>query len=262
MPAVPTVLAKLIETKIHNYMKTAYPYGGPLAGQITTYYKQFCSAIGGGIVSKSLNKIKWVSKDTGLMGSPPVPGVSIGKGIFVDKEWLNENLYRKLMSVYPNLPPYPPATKTTRWIDPFGIEHENVQEVHPPYPANSDYSNGMFVECITKGIADAIEEHYKKAWILQGNHPIVYLGKGKVLEGNFQGLVAPEIASEIQKLGSSMYGPYWVQLTMAVAEVYVKAIHMHSYSGPLTITGICVPTPIPLQVCALPAAGAGTGDAL
>lgn len=260
MPAIGPALGALIKSKVNDYMKTAYPYGGPLAGKVTSYYIEFCMAIGLGIASKSLGKINWASTDIGMSGTPSAPGVGIGKGILVDKKWFAKNLYLEMMTNFPHLPAWPPATKTTEWTDEFDVYHKEVVEVHPPFPPKSDYSNGMFMECICTGIADSVESHFKTAWIMQGTHPKVYMGKGKVNEGKFFGLVGADIASGIQAMAPSMSGPYWIKLTNAIGKVYVDAIHKHSKSGPIVISGVCVPSQS--QVCGIPGGGIGTGKAL
>ena len=232
MPAVGPVLGALIQGKVHDSMKASANYDGPLSGKVVAFYIEKCNAIGNGIAIKSLGRIKAITKDKGIAGAPLVIGAGLGKGIFIDAGWFSENLYNKIREVFQNHP--------------------------PPWPGSG---NGVFLKAWTDGVADSIALHYKTAWQIVSTHANVYLGTAEVRKGKMNGLIVPEIASEIIKQGPNLKGPDWPKFALAVAEIYVKAIHFHSTTGKIKIIGVCIPGTN--QVCGVPVDGAaGVGDLL
>lgn len=230
------VLSKLIQKNIDANMKAIGGYGGPLSQQNPAYFILFCKAIATGI-SDGSKVINFKSIDTGMGGAPPVPGVSTGVGIKVDKKWFDENLYNEMRN---------------QSIAQFGSTN------HGPYiPPKGD--TGQFLHAITKGVADAVAEHFLTAYNIVGTHPLVTIGVGLINEGMFSGLDPNNIASLMLAASPTMKGAFWPTITKAVAKIYVQTIHKHSTAKAI-ISGVCVPSPA--QVCGVNMSGFGIGTAV
>src|ERR1700676_2538309 len=110
-------LSQLIISKINQKM-TAIDNRGPLAQEDPSYFNEFCTAIGTGIISGS-TVIDYVTVDTGLAGAPSIPGVGLGEGIIVDSEFFTEQIYtncrNQIISMFGSTlhDPYIPGAKNS-----------------------------------------------------------------------------------------------------------------------------------------------------
>jgi hypothetical protein len=238
MAASNSVLSGLVKQYVHDNMaKLPYAgYGGPLDQGNPSYYVEFCTAIGSGIADGS-KVITLKSEDKGKGGGPPIPGVGAGVGIFVDRNWFNKKLYDE---IYAEI------------LKQFG------RTLHDPW-FPKEGNSGQFLHAVTKGISDAIADHYTTAYKLIGKHPLVYQGVGLVKKGMYSGLSPSAIEGLIMGYAPRFKGVFWPIVAKVVARVYVEAIHMQS-TGTLTITGSCKSSPS--QVCGVNKTGFGNGTAI
>lgn len=240
MSSQTSVLSQLIQEKVNANMKALANYSGPLGQKNPSYFIAFCTAIATGI-SDGGKVVNFTSADTGQGGLPSVPGASAGVGIKVDKAWFDEHLYNEMRN---------------QSIAQFG------STAHAPYtPPKGD--TGEYLHAITKGVSDAVAEHFLTAYNLTGAHPLVYMGAGLINEGHFSGLDAGNISGLIVAAAPILKGPFWPTIAKAVAKVYVEAIHQHSTSK-VIIAGLCIPKvpPLPVQVCGINMVGVGAGTAV
>lgn len=235
MPAIGPVLGQLIEIKIDQYMKSINGKGPMSSLQNPSYYKEMCKAIASGFAQGTVS-VSFTTQDTGLSGVPPVPGAGTGTGIIVDAEYMAKEIYTAIRN---------------KIIEQFG---QTTHDPWPPKPGNS----GLYLSAISRGIADAVKEHYASAWTLTSVHPFVYMGSGVIKFGNFSGLSAENITNLILSNGPQLKGDFWPTMAAQIAKGYVKGIHERS-TGTVTIAGVCVPSIS--QVCGLPGAGTGSGVA-
>lgn len=234
MSASGATLSSLVLTKVDTRM-AAVQGVHPLDQVHPFYYTTMCTAIGTGIIQAG-PVISFVTADSGLKGSPSVPGIGNGTGIITDPTFFVQDLY----------------TRTRGYIiADFG---RTTHDVYPPGPKNS----GQYLLALCLGINDAILAYYPTAWTLVSSHPTIYTGTGIVNNGNFSGLVATAIKSTIVGLAPTFIGPFWPRLAQAISESYVALIHQHS-TGTVTITGSCSPSIS--QVCGLSGTGSGSGTA-
>lgn len=236
MPAIPSVLASLIQSEINKEVKTISSNGrGPLEQQNPSYFTAMCTALGRGIAVGS-PMIQFTTVDTGASGAPPVPGIGTGVGIVVDADFMEKEIYNTIRQYT---------------VQDFG---KTTHDPHPPALDNS----GIYLQAICKGIASAVKQHYTTAWMLTSSHSIVYIGSGQILKGHFSGLQSELVKSQIVSQGPTLKGKFWPRMAQAIAEAYVKTIETQS-TGQVTIAGICVPSLA--QICGLPMSGTGTGVA-
>lgn len=235
MPAIPELLIQMI---IKNCAKHAMKLTGkdPRATKAAPYFIKFCTAVGKGI-AEGTPVVQFTTKDTGVMGTPPIPGAGVGKGIKVDAEYMSKKMYALLRDEA-----VAKGSKHGEW---------------PP----ADDNGGKYLKAITDGIADGIKEHYKDSWILTSVHPTIYMGTGKIDPQNgskFSGIQASLVESLILSYGPDMQGSMWPKLAKYVAQAYKDGIENKS-TGEVTIIGVCVPSLS--QVCGIPSNGNGTGVA-
>ena len=235
MPVSGPVLANLIQTDVDNRMSMVRGTH-PLEQKNPAFYIEFCQAIGLGLILHSHN-ILFVTNDTGLSAVPFIPGVGVGIGIITDPTFFIQDLYTRIREYV---------------INDFG---RTTHDPYPPRPGNS----GEFLLALCEGINDAFSSYYPTAWALASVYPIVYLGSGTINNGQFSGLSAQTIQSDIIQGAPNFVGKFWPRLAQAIAESYVALIELHS-TGTVTITGICIPSLT--QVCSLSGVpGMGSGVA-
>ncbi len=234
MPVVGSVLANLIQTNVDSRM-AAIAGRHPLAQENPAFYIEMCQAIGLGI-ALGAPTVEFTSSDVGFTAAPPIPGVGAGVGIVTDPTFFIEDLY----------------TRTRNYvIADFG---STKHDPYPPEPGNS----GEYLKALCEGINDSFLSYYPTAWILTSVDPLIYAGSGTINNGDFTGLVAPTIQTQIMSGAPNFLGKFWPRLAQAISESYVALIEQNS-TGTLTITGICVTSPA--QICNLPGVGTGTGTA-
>lgn len=250
MPANGDFLAQTLQVKLANNYQQAYrvqsggqEYAGPMSQSNPTYFMNFCTAIGKGIILGQPT-IPFVTKDSGFTGAPARQGTGVGLGIMIDKDWMFKNLYIRLRQAYisafgnTNFPEWP------EFIPPF-----------TDYPAQ-EYN---FLHALCEAITDSVKEHHETLFVLNSTHPFCYSGVGEIIEGAFHSVQTTAIKEQIQNLGVQMQGQAWPILCQTIAEVYTETIHDHS-EAEVVITGVCVPNTS--QVCGLPITlVAGTGVA-
>lgn len=234
MPVVGSVLANLIQVNIDSRM-AAIAGHHPLAQENPAFFIEMCQAIGLGVAMGG-PVVSFTSSDTGFMGVPPRPGVGSGVGIITDPTFFIEDLYTRVRNYV---------------IADFG---STKHDPYPPGPGNS----GQYLQALCEGINDSFSSYYPTAWILASVDPTIYAGSGTINDGNFTGLVAPTIQTQIIASAPNFLGKFWPRLAQAISESYVALIEQHS-TGSLTIVGVCVPSPG--QVCNIPSTGTGTGTA-
>jgi hypothetical protein len=236
MPASPSALAALVKSNVSSRMAEIRGYA-PLQQRNPSYYIEFAEAIGTGIINGGPD-ITFTTVDVGFSGIPPVPGVGAGIGIITDPTFFVQDLYTRIRQYV---------------LDDFG---RTLHDPYPPRPGNS----GQYLLALCKGINDSFLSYYPTAWTLVSAHPIVYMGVGTINDGQFAGLSAPTIQSDIIAGAPNFVGRFWPRLAQAVSESYVELIEQHS-TGTVTITGICTPAP-PAQTCNITGVpGVGTGNA-
>lgn len=235
MPIVSSVLIELIKNKVNDNMASFGKYPGPMAQKNPSYFMSMCQGIGQGIAdgTKSVN---FVTKDKGMAGLPFVGAAGTGIGIDVDAVLMDQVIYSGLRDLS---------------IADFG---STSHDPFPPRPTNS----GNYLRSLSKGIADAIKEHYKVAVTLNSTHTTVYFGKGDVILGAFYGLSADSIKGLILAASPSLQGAFWPKIADTIAKAYVDGIHNHS-SGLVLINGTCIPSSS--QSCGTPFVGVGNGVA-
>ena len=239
MPAIGSVLFNLIKGNIHDGMKGLSGTGPLEVLKDPSYFLEMCSAIGKGIAEGS-PVISFITADVGLMGTPPIPAIiGQGFGIKVNEIYMTEKIYTMIRD---------------KIVSAFGSTS------HDPWPPTIGNS-GQYLKAVAHGIAKSVTEHYKgPTWTLISAHPTIYAGGGEVLHGNFSGLDAGTVKSLILSYSPKLKGPFWPMMAQAIAEGYVDGIHNKSL-GTVVITGVCVPTPIPPQICGIPSTGSGSGTA-
>lgn len=254
MASIGPVLGLLIQKNAHQFMKEVRDpkgneyagYAGPLGQGNPSHFMKFCNGIANGI-SQGSAAINFATVDVGAAGGPPMPGVGLGVGIKVDKAWLHKTMYIRLRD---------------------DVLRQHGVSIHEPwYPEEGWPENGYpkagdpkgFLSALCKGIAYAIEDHFKVAYTLNSAHPLIYVGTGKVLEGKFFGLSDSNIKSLIMTNLAGFTGGSLPTFVEIIAKTYVEAIHKHS-KGQVVITGVCIPSTH--QVCGILSAGVGTGVAV
>lgn len=235
MPASGSALAALIQSNVNSRMLAVKGHA-PLSQKNPSYYIQFTTAIGIGIISGGPS-IAFTTSDTGNAGSPLVPGVGNGVGIVTDPTFFVEDLYTRTRSYI---------------IADFG---KTLHEAYPPSSGNS----GEYLLALCEGINDSILSYYPTGWTLVSANPEIYMGTGMIADGQFSGLSASAIQSSIVSAASSFTGVFWPRLAQAISESYVALIEQHA-TGMVTITGDC--SPGPSQTCDISgSSGTGTGTA-
>lgn len=239
MPAIASTLSNLVKTNVDSKFSSVSGVS-PLAQSNPSYFIEMCTAIGTGIANGT-TVINFTTSDTGLGGTPPVPGNGTGVGIIVDDAYFTQKLYTELRNSS---------------ISSFG------STTHDPYPPGPNNISGKYLKALCEGISISVKTHFQTAWTLTSAHPLVYSGVGNISNGSFSGLTATNIEQLILAAGPSLQGVFWPKVAKKVAEVYVDTIHNHS-TATVTIIGVCVPLvpPAGFQICGVPAVGAGTGVA-
>ena len=230
MPIISTTLTSLIQNNIDSNMRTIGQ--SPLSMKDPSFYKAMCEAFGSGL-TQSTPVIQVQTLDIGSMGAPPVPGFGSGIGIEIDTDVLAKSTYEYAVK------------------DIINTGHS----LSYPVP-NSD--TGAFLAAISKGLADAIGNHFLSCWTIVTSHPIVYSGSGKILPGMMSGVQQDLVKQCIMNIAPQMKGDFWPRLINAFSKAYVEAIHLKA-KGKVNINGICIPAPGVL--CGLPSTGAGQGTA-
>lgn len=235
MPVSPAALAALVQTNVNSRMGAVGGYF-PMNGKITSYFIEFCQAIGKGIILGGPS-IAFTTSDTGFTGTPLVAGAGVGIGITVDPTFLAQDLYTRIKNY---------------------VTADYGRTLSEPYPP-SEGGYGQYTLALCQGINDALLAYYPISWALVSAHPQIYAGSGTIADGQFTGLVAPTIKTAILTAAPSfLQEGFWPRLAQAVSESYVALIEQHS-TGTVTITGACAPGPS--QVCSIPGTGAGSGVA-
>lgn len=233
MPPNGSTLAGLIQSNINSRMGAIRGYP-PLQQKNPHYFVEFCSAVGMGIIAGG-PVILYTSTDVGLQGDPFVPGTGSGLGIITDSSFFIEDLYTRIRNYV---------------IQDFG---GTAHDPYPPRPGNS----GEYLAALCGGIADSFASYYPTVWTLTSVHPQVYMGTGNIEDGQFSGLSAPTIQSDIISGAPDFIGRFWPRLAQAISESYVALIEEHS-TGTVTIVGTCIPTGI-TQICdIMTSAGSGS----
>lgn len=236
MPPSGSTLAGLIQSNVDSRMAAIRGYH-PLSQKTPRYFIEFCHAIGMGIIDGGPT-INFITNDTGLAGLPLVAGVGAGIGIITDPNWFVQDLYTRVRQYV---------------LDDFG------RTAHDPYPPRPG-SSGEYLLALCKGINDSFLSYYPTAWTLTSAHPQIYQGIGLITDGQFSGLSASTIQSDIISGAPDFRGRFWPRLAQAVSESYVGLIEQHS-TGTVTITGTCIPVPL-AQVCnIMNSTGNGSGIA-
>ena len=237
MPPSGSTLAGLIQTNVDSRMASVRGYH-PLSQRNPHYFIEFCHAIGTGIIQGGPT-INFITNDTGLAGNPLVAGTGTGIGIITDPTWFVQDLYTRIRQYV---------------IEDFG------RTLHDPYfprPGNS----GQYLLALCEGINDSFLQYYPTAWTLTSTHPQIYQGIGLITDGQFLGLSAPTIQSDIIAGAPDFIGRFWPRLAQAISESYVALIEQHS-TGTVTITGTCVVAPPAQLTCNITGStGNGTGVA-
>ena len=236
MPVSPSAFAALVQADVDARMSAVRGYH-PLEQKNPSYYIEFAQAIGLGIIGGGPT-IEFITSDSGNSGTPLVPGTGAGIGIVTDPTFFIEDLYTRVRGYV---------------IDDFG---RTQHDPYPPAPGNS----GQYLLALCEGINDAIMSYYPTAWTLVSANPQIYMGTGTISNGQFSGLVATAIQALIIAGAPNFIGRFWPRLAQAISESYVALIELHS-TGTVTITGTCVPSPVPPQVCNIRGTGSGTGTA-
>lgn len=235
MAASGAALAALIQTNVNSRMSAVKGHA-PLAQPNPSYYIQFTSAIGTGIISGG-PVINFTTTDIGNAGSPLVPGTGAGIGIVTDPTFFVQDLYTRTLGYI---------------IADFG---KTSHESYPPSSGNS----GEYLLALCEGINDSLLSYYPTAWTLVSDHPEIYMGTGMIADGQFSGLSASAIQSSIVSGASNFTGVFWPRLAQAISESYVALIEEHA-TGMVTITGTC--TSSSSQTCDIGgSSGTGTGTA-
>jgi hypothetical protein len=238
MPAQGMVLYSLIRKNVDEAIKKLNGEGPIKSLTDPKYFEEMCKSLGMGIALGS-TAISFTTHDIGLMSAPPIPALAgTGVGIVVQADYMTEQIYTKIRD---------------KILSSMG------KTTHDPYPPKAGNS-GEFLLAIASGVAKAVKEHFATAMTLTSTHPIVYMGNGAIAPGDFSGLVPDNIKSLILNNSPQLKGDFWPTMAGAIAEGYADGIHKRS-SGVVSITGICIPTPIPPLVCGLPGTGTGSGVA-
>lgn len=234
MPVSGSALSALIQSNVDSRMAAVEGFH-PLLQRNPHFYIELCNAIGNGIINGG-PVIDFTTNDTGVEGSPLVPGVGSGIGIVTDPTFFIQDAYTRIRNYV---------------IADFG---RTLHDPYPPGPKNS----GRFLLALVTGINDAFLAYYPTAWTLASTHPQIYRGTGIINDGQFFGLSASTIQSTIIAGAPDFRGRFWPRLAQAIAESYVALIEQHA-TGQVTITGVCVPSIS--QICEIGASGNGTGTA-
>ncbi|MCX9024624.1 MAG: hypothetical protein OIN85_00845 [Candidatus Methanoperedens sp.] len=234
MAASGSALAALVQSDVNSRMGAVQNHF-PLAQKRPEFFVEMCQAIGTGIISGG-PVIMFTTTDSGVEGSPLVPGTGAGVGIVPDPNFFITDLYTRVRGYI---------------IADFG------KTSHDPYPPQARNS-GLFLLALCQGINDAFQTYYPTAWTLVSTHPQIYMGTGLINNGQFSGLSASAIKGAIIAAAPRLRGRFWPRLAQAISESYVALIQQHS-TGQVTITGTCIPGPS--QVCGIGGSGSGTGTA-
>ena len=234
MPIVPSALGELITQKISQAMKAASG-SDPLAQSDPSYFQAMCQAFATGIAS-GIPTISFTTTDTGFASAPPIPGTGTGTGIIIDSPYTDQAIYTYARDAV---------------IQSFG---STTHDPYPPAPGNS----GAYLQAISKGIADAVKEHFKTCFTLTSVHPLVYSGTATVSPGNFKGIQDSLIKSQIASAAPTLKGAFWPSVAESIAKGLKDSIEKKA-TATITITGVCITSPA--QVCNLPGAGSGSGAA-
>lgn len=238
MAAIGPALGLLIANHCNTFMKDAGPqyegYSGPLSQPNPSYFIGFCNGLANGI-SQGSQSISFTTVDAGVSGAPPKTGSGVGVGILLNKEWFHENLYTNLRN---------------------SVLKKYGNTIHKPW-AGSDPKG--FLSALCKGIVYGIAEHFPTSYQLTSTHPMIYAGKGDIIEGGFSGLSAAGVQGLILSNLPNFKGSALPSFVEMIATTYVEAIHKHSTSF-VTITGICIPKQS--QACGILSSGVGTGVAI
>lgn len=235
MGAISSVLSNLMQNKINDNMAASGKYPGPLAQANPSYFISMCTAIATGIADGT-KIVNYITKDVGISGLPFVGATGNGIGIKVDAGFLDQAIYTSL--------------RNQAIID-FGSTS------HDPFPPTEGNSGG-YLQSLSKGIADAVTEHFAVAYNLISTHTTVYYGGGEVKLGAFYGLDSSAIENLIIAASPTMQGSFWPKIVKSISVAYVDSIHNHS-TGHVIINGICIPSAG--QICGAPFVGAGIGIA-
>lgn len=240
MPVSPQALSNLVIQKVNANIRGLSGYQ-PLGMKNPQYFIRFMTAIATGIAQGNAT-MPFTTKDSGMMGAPPIPGVGAGVGVDVDKDFLSKCMYTQIRA---------------RIIKRFGTTR------HEAYPPKRDNS-GVYLKAITDGIAEAVKEHYKASYILVSTHPMIYLGQGKA--ENFKVVNHMSIKSIILSLVPEFKGIFLPDFAEGIAVGFkegiegIKPNNLPYTTAQVTITGVCVPSQS--QTCNIsPSNGTGAGIA-
>jgi hypothetical protein len=226
MPIVAVGLANAIRSQlIANLSDFNAPFDRPQS-------LIFCNAIASG-VANSTNGQPFTTADTGVRASSPVPGVGLGRGIFGNKDWLIENMYKNIRQESGAL-----------------AASFNSRTLNPSWPPPS--SNVLFKMC--QAIGTAVTNSLENEVILNSTHPLIYAGTGLV--NNYPTITPSFVAGNIQSAASSFSGQFWPNFCQAVGKAYSDYIKTQT-TATVTITGTCVPSTS--QTCNISSSGSGSG---
>jgi hypothetical protein len=232
---MPIIKPAFIETVTSEVAKAMQSVSGvsPLAQPDPSYFKEMCKGFATGIAD-GISTLQFETKDAGLGSAPPIPGTGAGVGIKLDTAMLIEFCYTECRN---------------------GVIEKFGETAHDPFPPSSGNS-GEFLQALIQGIIKATEEAFKSQLTLSSNHPMVYLGAGKILQGKFSGLQAADIADKIVAASPNLKGKAWKDFCLSFGKGFIKGVHEGATSE-VVITGVCVPSVA--QICAIPMTGQGQG---
>lgn len=237
MPIIPAELLQLIKSNLQANL-SAVTGVDPMSQQDPSYFLELCAALAGGI-TEGIPTLQFTTKDSGYAGGAPpglpnqIPGAGTGSGFQVATAYLDKLMY----------------TYVLNYIKQLG---ESSHSAWPPAADNS----GRGLQAITRGIAEAVGQHFSSCWTLTSVHPDVYAGTGLV--DKLVGLQPDFIASKIIEKAPRMQGPLWPLMARALALGLAEGLQEKT-EGTVTIVGVCVPSPT--VVCGIPNTGSGTGTA-
>ena len=135
MPAIGPVLGALILQKFNKKVGQLADFAGPLSTPGAAHTTAFCMAIGNGIVLGA-PVIMFTTSDSGVAGTPPIPGAGTGVGIKVDAAWFKKELYETIRKA---------------------VQAKYGSTLAAPYPPGADDA-GKFLEALCDSIADSVKE--------------------------------------------------------------------------------------------------------
>lgn len=220
------VIIPSLVSKIRTKVEAGWAQIGPRSN--TSYYLEMSQAIGQGI-SECANEMGFTTVDNGSGGSPSIPGVGLGTGIFPDREVLAVEIYNRIRQKSKT---YAQSLGTDTghpiWDRPYNLPLNYALPFTPPE------NNALLI--FAKGISESVYECFSTEIILNSNHPFVYLGQGEV--DSYTNIDSSKISGKIYSNSSSLQGVMWPQICDAIGEAVDFTLQNHTVAQ-VTITGTC-----------------------